>query len=120
MNLISLNNGQTYQPEPGWKRISLAGSANVSVEYFEKPAGHTSPLHTHPQEQVCICTKGKLMSVDSDGQEVIMNPGDSVWFAPDEPHRVENAGDDLAEGIDIFAPARSFDFWLMKLNEKKK
>lgn len=111
MNIIKLNQGETYQPDPGWKRVSLAGSANISIEYFEKPAGHSSPLHNHPNEQVCIVVKGRMKVVNGAGEEDVLGPGDSAWFAPDEPHRVENAGEELAVGIDIFQPGRSFDFW---------
>jgi quercetin dioxygenase-like cupin family protein len=111
MNIVKLKQGETYQPDPGWKRVSLAGSPNVSIEYFEKPVGHTSPLHSHSSEQVCIVIKGRMKVVNGDGDEDELGPGDSAWFASNEPHRVENAGTELAVGIDIFAPGRSFDFW---------
>ena len=111
MNTVKLTRGETYQPDPGWKRVSLAGSPNISVEYFEKPPGHTSPLHTHPNEQICLVIKGSMKAVNGDGEEVELDAGDSVWFAPHEPHRVENCGSNLAVGIDIFHPGRSFDFW---------
>jgi quercetin dioxygenase-like cupin family protein len=111
MKVITLKQGETYQPDPGWKRVSLAGSSNVSIEYFEKPPGHTSPLHHHMSEQVCIVIRGKMTAINGNGDTHELGPGDSVWFAPDEPHRVENAGKDLAVGIDIFSPGRDFDFW---------
>lgn len=114
MNIIKLHEGQTYQPDPGWKRVALAGSENVSIEYFEKPAGHSSPLHRHENEQVCVTIEGQLKVVVESGEETILEKGDSAWFAANEPHRVENAGDSLAKGIDIFTPGRSFDFWLSR------
>ena len=117
MNIVKLEEGSTYQPEAGWKRVSLAGSDQVSIEYFEKPKGHTSPLHQHINEQVCIVIRGKMKVVNGVGEEAILRVGDSAWFAPDEPHRVENAGEELAAGIDIFAPGRSFDFWLKQLKK---
>ena len=111
MKIITLKQGETYQPDPGWKRISLAGSSNVSIEYFEKPPGHTSPLHYHTNEQVCIVIRGQMTVVNGKGNTDELGPGDSVWFASNEPHRVENAGTELAVGIDIFFPGRDFDFW---------
>jgi len=36
---------------------------------------------------------------------------DSVWLDSWESHRVANESDELAVGLDIFAPGRSFDFW---------
>ena len=111
MNVIHVSEGETYQPEPGWKRVSLAGSSEISVEYFEKPAGHSSPLHQHPQEQVSIVIQGRLKVVTGNGDEAILGPGDSAWFGPDEPHRIENPDDELAIAVDIFVPARDFSFW---------
>jgi quercetin dioxygenase-like cupin family protein len=111
MKIIKVASGETYQPEPDWKRVSLAGSENVSVEYFEKPAGHTSPLHTHPSEQVSLILRGQMKVVNGDGDEALLGPGDSAWFAPNEPHRIENPTTELAVGADIFVPARNFDFW---------
>ena len=112
MNVVRVTEGQTYQPEPGWKRVSLAGSTEISVEYFEKPAGHTSPLHQHAQEQVSIVIVGRLKAVNGNGEEAILGPGDSVWFGPDEPHRLENPDSEQAVAVDIFVPARDFNFWL--------
>ncbi|RPH96733.1 cupin domain-containing protein [candidate division KSB1 bacterium] len=111
MKVIRVNEGETYQPEPGWKRVSLAGSPKISAEYFEKPVGHTSPLHTHPNEQVSIILKGQMKVVNGAGEEAVLGPGDSAWFAANEPHRIENPGTELAVGVDLFVPARSFDFW---------
>ena len=115
MKTVCVSEGETYQPEPGWKRVSLAGSFNLSIEYFEKPAGHTSPLHSHSQEQVSIVLRGRLKAVNGASEEAILNPGDSVWFAPNEPHRLENPATELAVAIDIFVPARGFDFWTKRL-----
>lgn len=118
MNIVKLDKGTTYQPEPGWKRVALSGSENVSVEYFEKPAGHCSPMHSHTNEQICIVIQGEMKVVNGKGEEAVLGVGDSAWFAGDEPHKVENPGGELSKGIDIFFPGRSFDFWLKKLEKK--
>ena len=118
MRTVFVSKGETYQPEPGWKRVSLAGSPNLSIEYFEKPSGHTSPLHSHPQEQVSIVLTGRLKAVNGEGEEAILGPGDSVWFAPHEPHRLENPDVETAIAFDIFVPARGFDFWTKRLSPK--
>jgi len=111
MKVVKLSQGETYQPELNWKRVSLAGSNEISVEYFEKPAGHSSPMHSHPNEQVSIVIKGRMKVVSGGGEEEVLGFGDSAWFAPNEPHRIENPDMELAIGIDLFVPARSFDFW---------
>jgi quercetin dioxygenase-like cupin family protein len=102
MKIITKSRGEAYQPEPDWKRVSLAGSSNVSVEYFEKPAGHTSPLHTHPSEQVTILLQWHMKVVNGAREEAILGMGDSAYFEANEPHRIENPTEILAIGVDIF------------------
>lgn len=114
MQVVKHTEGERCEPTPGWRRVHLAGSENISVEYFEKPAGHTSPLHSHVQEQTCIVIRGRMRAIGANGEKVELAAGDSVWFAPSEPHAIENAGDDTAVGVDVFVPARSFSFWLKK------
>lgn len=114
MRVVKVAEGDHLEPDPGWRRISLAGSGNISVEYFEKPPGHASPMHDHPQEQVCIVICGLLRAVAENGAEAELTPGDSVWFAPNESHRIENPSDAPATGVDIFAPGRPFSFWMEK------
>ena len=101
---------ETYEPDEGWRRVALAGSDRFSFEWFEKPPGHSSPMHDHENEQVCLVLEGELTIVTETG-EVTLGRYDSVWLESWESHRVENTGDSLAVGLDVFAPGRSFDFW---------
>ena len=110
MKEVSFANAETYEPEEGWRRCALAGSDQVSVEWFEKPPGHTSPMHDHENEQVCLVLQGEL-TVVTENEEATLGQYDSVWLEPWERHRVENTGDELAVGLDLFAPGRGFDFW---------
>jgi quercetin dioxygenase-like cupin family protein len=81
LKVIHFNQAEKYEPEPDWRRVSLCSQPNVSIEYFVKPPRHASPVHEHPNEQVTIVTKGKMVA------------------------------------IDVFAPGRSFDFWLQRLKK---
>ena len=110
MRPVDFDDAETYEPEAGWRRVSMAGSDRFSFEWFEKPPGHSSPMHDHENEQVCVCLEGKLDVVTED-DEVTLGRFDSVLLESNEPHRVENTGDELAVGLDVFAPGRSFDFW---------
>jgi quercetin dioxygenase-like cupin family protein len=110
MNPVPFDEAETYEPDDGWRRVSMAGSDQFSFEWFEKPPGHTSPMHDHANEQVCLCLAGELTVVTPD-DSVTLAPNDSVLLESDEPHRVENTGEELAVGLDVFAPGRSFDFW---------
>ncbi|MFC6719232.1 cupin domain-containing protein [Natrialbaceae archaeon GCM10025810] len=111
MKPVDFDEAETYEPEDGWRRVSLAGSDQFSFEWFEKPPGHSSPMHDHENEQVCLCLAGELTVTNEAGESVTLERYDSVLLESDEPHRVENTGDELAVGLDVFAPGRSFDFW---------
>ena len=115
MEPVEFESAETYEPEEGWRRVSLAGSEPVSFEWFEKPPGHSSPTHDHANEQVCLVIEGELTvytgEESGDEEWVTLGPFDSVWLGSWESHRVENTGTETAVGLDVFAPGRSFDFW---------
>ena len=111
MQPVPFDEAETYEPEEGWRRVSMAGSDQFTFEWFEKPPGHSSPMHHHENEQVCLVIEGE-MTVFFEDDEVVLGEYDSVLIESDEPHRVENTGDERAVGLDVFAPGRSFDFGL--------
>jgi quercetin dioxygenase-like cupin family protein len=110
MDRVAFDGAETYEPDEGWRRVSLAGGDRFSLEWFEKPPGHASPPHDHENEQVCLVLDGEL-TVYTDDAAATLGQYDSVRLEPWETHRVENTGDALAVGLDAFAPGRSFDFW---------
>ncbi|EMA72703.1 MULTISPECIES: cupin domain-containing protein [Halorubrum] len=110
MKPVAFDDAETYEPEDGWRRVSMAGSDQFSFEWFEKPSGHSSPMHDHENEQVCLCLEGEL-TVATEDNSVTLQKNDSVLIESNETHRVENTGGELAVGLDVFAPGRSFDFW---------
>ena len=110
MQLVSFDEAETYEPDDGWRRVSMAGSDRFAFEWFEKPPGHSSPMHDHENEQVCLVLGGEL-TVYTEDDAVTLGRYDSVHLEPWESHRVENTGDERAVGLDVFAPGRSFDFW---------
>jgi len=111
MEVVKHDDAETYEPEEGWERRSLAGSDQFSFEWFTKPPGHESPMHDHENEQVCVVLEGELTLHGEDGSAVTLGPYDSAFIESWETHAVENTGDETAVGIDVFAPGRSFDFW---------
>ena len=113
MKIIHFNSAESYEPEKDWKRVSLCNQADISIEHFVKPPGHASPRHAHPNAQVLIVLKGKLViTTDDDRQELSEN--DAAFIPGDEPHVVANPLGETSIGIDIFVPGRSFDFWLKR------
>ena len=111
MRVQKFDSAETYEPEEDWRRVALAGSDKFSFEWFEKPPGHTSPMHDHENEQVCIVLEGELTLHSEDADSVTLGEYDSAWLESYETHAVENTGDKTAVGLDVFAPGRSFDFW---------
>ncbi len=111
MKPVPFDDADAYEPEEGWQRVSLAGSDQFSFEWFEKPPGHSSPMHHHENEQVCVCLQGELTVVTEDEESLTLGRYDSALLESDEPHKVENTGDERAVGLDVFAPGRSFDYW---------
>ncbi|WP_435067233.1 cupin domain-containing protein [Haloplanus sp. C73] len=110
MRPVDFDAAETYEPDDGWRRVSMAGSDQFSFEWFEKPPGHSSPMHAHENEQVCLVLQGE-MTVYTEDESVTLGQYDSVLLESGEAHRVENTGDERAVGLDVFAPGRSFDFW---------
>ncbi|MCH7661983.1 MAG: cupin domain-containing protein [Euryarchaeota archaeon] len=110
MRSVKFDEAETYEPEEGWARRALAGSYQFTFEWFEKPAGHSSPMHDHENEQVCLCLSGEL-TVHTEEESVTLEQYDSVKLDSWESHRVENTTEERAVGLDVFAPGRSFDFW---------
>ncbi len=110
MDVQSFCSAEAYEPEDGWRRVSLAGGEEFSFEWFEKPAGHSSPMHDHENAQVCVCLEGEL-TVTTESESVTLSRYDSAYLEPSEAHRVSNETEELAIGLDVFAPGRSFDFW---------
>jgi len=110
MDHVPFDEAETYEPEAGWQRVALAGSNKYTFEWFEKPPGHSSPMHEHENEQVCICLEGELM-LHTESDTVTLEQYDSVHLDGWESHRVENVSEERAVGLDVFAPGRGFDFW---------
>jgi quercetin dioxygenase-like cupin family protein len=119
MKVIHLADAEQYEPEKGWLRASTCSEKNISLEYFVKPPKHSSPLHVHSQEQVCIVIKGRMKVRNDQREESILEVGDAAYFSSNEPHGIENLLDEESIGVDIFVPGRSFDFWLKRKRAKK-
>ena len=110
MKYVRFDEAESYEPEDEWRRVALASSDRFSFEWFEKPPGHSSPMHHHENEQVCVVLHGE-MTVHTEDDAVTLGQYDSVWLNSNETHKVENTGDETAIGLDVFSPGRSFDFW---------
>ena len=114
MKIIRFDTADRYEPEKDWKRLSLCGEKDISVEHFVKPPHHASPRHEHPNAQVLVVLEGKMAVVTDEDGEQILEKGDVAYIPAHEPHVVTNGLDTPSVGLDIFVPGRSFDFWLKR------
>jgi quercetin dioxygenase-like cupin family protein len=113
MKVIHFNSAESYEPQKDWKRVSLCNHEDISIEHFVKPPGHASPRHEHPNAQVLIVLKGKLV-ITTDDDKQILSENDAAFIPGGQLHVVANPLKNSSVGIDIFIPGRSFDFWLKR------
>lgn len=114
MKVIHFQGAENYEPEKGWKRVSLCAEDDISIEHIVKPPNHASPRHEHPNAQVLIVLKGKLMIKTDGDEEQELSEGDAAYIPGNEPHVVRNPLSQPSTGLDIFVPGRPFDFWLKR------
>ncbi|MEJ2719050.1 MAG: cupin domain-containing protein [Deltaproteobacteria bacterium] len=68
------------------------GCPNFAMRLMEfEPYGHTS-YHKHMEEHEFYFLEGEAAYVDANGNETRLQPGDTVYCGPDEPHQIKNLG----------------------------
>ncbi|MBK8688318.1 MAG: cupin domain-containing protein [Betaproteobacteria bacterium] len=67
-------------------------------------AGLKALPHSHPNDQVCIMIKGRML-VEIDGETRIMGPGEFAYVPRNVEHRIQTMDED-AVVLDVFSPAR--------------
>ena len=110
MEVVHFKDAEKYEPQKDWIRKSLCNNTIISIEHFIKPAQHSSPKHEHPNSQILFVLKGQIV-IETDDEKVTLNENDTVFIPGNETHIVTNPNDEVAVGLDIFVPGRSFDFW---------
>ncbi|EMA50553.1 cupin domain-containing protein [Halococcus thailandensis] len=88
----------------------LASGEETSVQRFAVEPGASVPAHSHPHEQAGYLVAGTLTFL-LDGEERELVPGDSYVLASGESHGVENRGEEIVRGIDVFSPPRENPDW---------
>ncbi|MFO7927656.1 cupin domain-containing protein [Natronomonas sp.] len=82
----------------------LTGEQTNLLRFRIEPNGHV-PEHSHPHEQIGYIVSGEA-TFTADGETRILKAGDAYRLPGDEPHQLENRGDDVVIGIDVFSPPR--------------
>jgi quercetin dioxygenase-like cupin family protein len=57
----------------------------------------------HPGEENAVCLEGSVV-VTIDGQDFVLNEGDSISFDSGRPHQVENRTDERAVLVSAITP----------------
>jgi len=68
-------------------------------------AGLKAEPHTHPNDQIAIMLKGKML-MEIDGEVRTMGPGEFAYVPKNAVHRIQTLDDD-ALVLDVFAPFRA-------------
>lgn len=89
--------------EPGVRRSVLQSGEALMLVRIELAAGRGVAAHRHPHEQITHLVAGRV-SFDLDGQELVLEPGDSVLLRPDVAHGARALEDSVL--VDAFAPPR--------------
>lgn len=111
MERISEEAVEGAEPVEGVRLKLLAAGDGANIQQFRIEPGATVPQHSHHHEQLGYITHGTLTFILEDGEEQVLEAGDSYSLAGDEPHGVENRGDEPVEGVDIFSPPRTDPDW---------
>ncbi len=83
-------------------RVMMSGE-RIMLFLVDIEAGASVPKHSHPNEQMGICLKGKAI-FRGDGEERVIEEGSTYWFVPDEEHSIEALEESRL--LDVFSPPR--------------
>jgi quercetin dioxygenase-like cupin family protein len=110
MEHIGLSDQASVEAVENAHLTKLVDGEKTSMQEFEIEPGAAVPEHEHPHEQIGFLYEGELTFL-SDGETVTLSAGDSFVIPGGEPHGVENRGDTVVRGIDVFSPPRTDPDW---------
>jgi quercetin dioxygenase-like cupin family protein len=67
-------------------------------------AGLKAQPHTHPNDQIAIMIKGRML-MEVDGETRVISPGEFAFVPRNVEHRIETLDEDTLV-LDVFLPAR--------------
>ncbi|KYH26221.1 cupin domain protein [Halalkalicoccus paucihalophilus] len=110
MERISTEGAGMEEVAEGVSLGDLATGERAGMKYWRVEPGATLPAHRHDHEQIGYMISGELVAL-VEGEEVLLEPGDSYRFSSNEHHGAENRGDEPAVGVGILAPPRGKPAW---------
>lgn len=110
MERISADGANVEEVAEGVFLGDLATGERAGMKHWRVDPGATLPAHRHDHEQIGYMISGTLVAI-VEGEEVLLEPGDSYRFSSNEHHGAENRGDEPAVGVGILAPPRGKPAW---------
>ncbi|MBS3761010.1 cupin domain-containing protein [Halodesulfurarchaeum sp.] len=110
MDRVSRSEVESAEPIDGVQLALLAAGEHMNIQQFRIEPGAVVPEHSHQNEQLGYLLRGEL-TFTVKGDEIVVQAGDSYNLQGNEPHAIENTGERVAEGIDIFSPPRTDPDW---------
>jgi quercetin dioxygenase-like cupin family protein len=110
MRLVTKEERETREIEPGVFVTQLAAGEEMSVQHLLMEPDTRIPEHDHPHEQAGFVYRGEETLVN-DAESITAGPGDSYVLSGGEPHAAENRGEAVMEAIDVFSPPRGTPNW---------
>lgn len=110
MDRINTDGTEVEEVAEGVFLGDLATGERAAMKHWRVDPGATLPAHRHHHEQIGYVIRGELVAV-VEGEEVLLEPGDSYRFVSNEHHGAENRGTEPAVGIGILAPPRGRPEW---------
>jgi quercetin dioxygenase-like cupin family protein len=79
------------------------GPRNMSLGWMRIPVGGKTDRHTRDVEEIIYLLKGRTKVV-LEGEEAVLEPGDSLFIPAGVEHHHESIGDEEMEHLFIFSP----------------
>lgn len=94
------------------ERSADTGGEYVLIEIVEAPHAQGPPLHIHPkQSETFEIAEGRL-NLEVDGEEWVLEEGESATVPPGQPHRYWNASDERVRGTMELRPPGDFEMFI--------
>jgi quercetin dioxygenase-like cupin family protein len=101
---------ETSEPVEDVHAAYLIEGNQMSSQHFEMNPGAVIPEHDHSHEQIGFVYEGEITLFVGDDKRTV-SAGEGFFLPGGESHEVENTGETIARGVDIFSPPRPEDYW---------
>lgn len=110
MERVAESSVKAEEPLDGVFLKILAGVEKGNMQHYRIEPGAAVPEESHENAQIGYLLQGtKVFTVD--GEEIVVEPGESYAIPAGEPHASKNPGDVPVIGVEVFTPPRGEGAW---------